>query len=104
MKERNGPDSDPAALALRLLTLTMRAATPRMNFILYMRISRVYTKAGDGGETALVGGRRVSKASLRVDAYGEVDELNSVIGLARVRRKTGRLTTRSASFRTTYSP
>jgi cob(I)alamin adenosyltransferase len=48
-----------------------------------MRISKVYTKAGDGGETALVGGARVSKASARVEAYGDVDELNSVIGLAR---------------------
>jgi cob(I)alamin adenosyltransferase len=48
-----------------------------------MRISRVYTKTGDGGETSLVGGARVSKASLRVDAYGDVDEVNSVIGLAR---------------------
>lgn len=48
-----------------------------------MRISKVYTKTGDAGETALVGGKRVSKASLRVEAYGEVDELNSVLGLAR---------------------
>ena len=48
-----------------------------------MRISKVYTKTGDGGETSLVGGKRVSKACLRVDAYGEVDELNSCIGLAR---------------------
>lgn len=48
-----------------------------------MRISRVYTKTGDGGETSLVGGKRVSKASPRVDAYGDVDELNSIIGVAR---------------------
>lgn len=48
-----------------------------------MRITKVYTKAGDGGETSLVGGERVSKASRRVDAYGDVDELSSVIGLAR---------------------
>jgi cob(I)alamin adenosyltransferase len=48
-----------------------------------MRISKVYTKTGDGGETSLVGGKRVSKASLRVAAYGDVDELNSFIGLAR---------------------
>ncbi len=50
-----------------------------------MRISKVYTRTGDGGETGLVGGARTSKASLRVEAYGEVDELNSVIGLARAR-------------------
>src|SRR5215471_2389393 len=48
-----------------------------------MRITKDYTKGGDQGETSLVGGERVSKASARVDAYGEVDELNSVIGMAR---------------------
>jgi cob(I)alamin adenosyltransferase len=50
-----------------------------------MRISKVYTRTGDGGQTSLVGGARVSKSNPRVDAYGEVDELNSVIGLARAR-------------------
>ena len=48
-----------------------------------MRITKVYTKTGDAGQTSLVGGARVSKASPRVDAYGDVDELSSVIGLAR---------------------
>jgi len=48
-----------------------------------LRITRVYTKTGDAGETSLVGGERVSKADLRVAAYGEVDELNSVLGQAR---------------------
>jgi cob(I)alamin adenosyltransferase len=52
-----------------------------------MRISKVYTRTGDGGETALVGGARVSKASPRVEAYGDVDELNSLIGLARARAR-----------------
>jgi cob(I)alamin adenosyltransferase len=50
-----------------------------------MRISKVYTRTGDAGQTSLVGGARVSKSSLRVDSYGEVDELNSVLGLARAR-------------------
>src|SRR5215831_14744513 len=50
-----------------------------------MRITKVYTRGGDSGETSLVGGARVSKANLRVDSYGDVDELNSVIGLARAR-------------------
>jgi len=49
------------------------------------RISKVTTRTGDAGLTALVGGARVSKASLRVDAYGEVDELNSLLGLTRAR-------------------
>lgn len=47
------------------------------------RITKVYTKTGDKGETSLVGGRRVSKASMRVEAYGDVDELNAVLGIAR---------------------
>jgi cob(I)alamin adenosyltransferase len=46
-----------------------------------MRIDKVYTRAGDGGETSLIGGDRVSKASTRIEAYGTVDELNAVIGL-----------------------
>lgn len=42
---------------------------------------KIYTKTGDTGTTALFGGQRVSKADLRVDAYGTVDELNSYLGL-----------------------
>ena len=48
-----------------------------------VRINRVYTKAGDQGQTALVGGQKVSKASARVDCYGAVDELNAALGLVR---------------------
>lgn len=44
---------------------------------------KIYTKTGDDGTTGLVGGGRVRKNSLRVQAYGDVDELNSVVGLAR---------------------
>lgn len=44
---------------------------------------KIYTKTGDAGTTALFGGKRVSKADLRVDAYGTVDELNSYLGLLR---------------------
>lgn len=47
-----------------------------------MRISKVVTKTGDKGTTGLIGGERVSKSALRVCAYGEVDELNSCLGLA----------------------
>jgi cob(I)alamin adenosyltransferase len=61
-----------------------------------VRITRVYTRTGDKGETALVGGRRVPKDSPRIEAYGTIDELNAVIGLARVfnaeRKKSGRRT------------
>jgi cob(I)alamin adenosyltransferase len=48
-----------------------------------IRITRVYTRTGDSGETALVGGRRVPKDSARIEAYGTVDELNAIVGLAR---------------------
>ncbi len=47
-------------------------------------ITRVYTRLGDAGETALVGGRRVPKDSPRIVAYGTLDELNAAVGLARV--------------------
>lgn len=44
---------------------------------------KIYTRTGDDGSTGLYGGRRVSKADLRVEAYGTVDETNAAIGLAR---------------------
>ena len=46
---------------------------------------KIYTKTGDKGETGLIGGTRVSKSALRVEAYGEVDELNAVLGYARAK-------------------
>lgn len=53
-------------------------------------ISKVYTKTGDLGDTALVGGQRISKDSLRIEAYGTVDELNSWIGLCRAAALDGK--------------
>lgn len=47
-----------------------------------VRINRVYTRAGDAGQTALGGGQRIDKDALRIEAYGTVDELNSVLGVA----------------------
>lgn len=55
-----------------------------------VRITRVYTRAGDQGDTALVGGRRVPKDSPRIEAYGTIDELNSIIGLARAFNAEGK--------------
>jgi ATP:cob(I)alamin adenosyltransferase len=46
-----------------------------------MKMNKIYTKTGDKGTTSLVGGVRVSKADIRLDAYGTIDELNSFIGL-----------------------
>jgi cob(I)alamin adenosyltransferase len=48
-----------------------------------LAINRVYTGRGDAGDTALAGGQRVPKDSLRIDAYGTVDELNAFLGAAR---------------------
>lgn len=48
-----------------------------------LAITRVYTRQGDTGETSLAGGQRVPKDSLRIAAYGSVDELNAFVGLAR---------------------
>ena len=46
-------------------------------------LNKIYTRTGDKGETFLVGGLKVAKHSLRPDAFGEVDELNSIIGIVR---------------------
>ena len=48
-----------------------------------MRITRVYTRTGDGGRTRLVGGQQVSKGHHRIEAYGTTDELNAILGLVR---------------------
>jgi cob(I)alamin adenosyltransferase len=47
-------------------------------------LNRIYTRTGDAGETALGSGERVSKADLRIEAYGTVDETNTVVGLVRL--------------------
>ncbi len=47
-------------------------------------LNKIYTKTGDAGETALGDGTRIAKDSLRVDAYGTVDETNATVGLARL--------------------
>ncbi len=49
-----------------------------------MRITKVYTKTGDKGLTRLVGGQKVRKDDARIESYGTVDELNTVVGLARM--------------------
>ena len=48
-----------------------------------MRITRVYTRTGDKGDTSLAGGQRVPKDHPRIEAYGTVDELNAIVGLTR---------------------
>jgi cob(I)alamin adenosyltransferase len=62
-----------------------------------MRISKVYTRTGDGGKTRLAGGQEVWKDALRVEAYGTVDELNSVIGLVRVNNEKRELNNQASA-------
>jgi cob(I)alamin adenosyltransferase len=65
-----------ATNASRPNRLALPVETPWMVFL-----SQIYTKSGDAGETGLGDGSRVLKSSARVTAYGEVDELNAVLGL-----------------------
>lgn len=54
---------------------------------------KIYTKTGDKGETSLFGGERVSKDALRIEAYGTVDELNSLLGVVRSLKPDGEVGT-----------
>ncbi|HEX8234192.1 MAG TPA: cob(I)yrinic acid a,c-diamide adenosyltransferase [Caulobacteraceae bacterium] len=49
-----------------------------------VRLTKIYTRTGDGGDTGLATGARVRKTDLRVSAYGDVDEANACVGLARL--------------------
>jgi cob(I)alamin adenosyltransferase len=48
-----------------------------------IRLNRIYTKTGDGGDTRLVGGQKVRKHALRIEAFGTIDETSACLGLAR---------------------
>ena len=61
----------------------------------------IATKTGDDGSTALIGGVRVSKADLRVEAYGTVDELNTFLGVARSHCTDGELRNRTEAIQRT---
>lgn len=52
---------------------------------------KIYTKTGDKGDTSLFGGQRVPKDALRIEAYGTVDELNSLLGIVRAENKDSRI-------------
>ena len=54
-----------------------------------VRLTRIYTRGGDNGETSLGDGSRVPKHALRVEAYGTIDEANAAIGLARLHVSSG---------------
>jgi len=57
--------------------------TAQSGFDYLPRLMKIYTKTGDAGSTGLFGGGRVAKDDVRVEAYGDVDELNAVLGMAR---------------------
>ena len=78
--------------AIALLVFVLLLALSSNNKKIFMvTLNKIYTRSGDKGETSLVGGQRVSKHSLRPDAFGEVDELNSLIGLVRIYSKTSKI-------------
>lgn len=54
-----------------------------------VRLTKIYTRTGDGGKTRLVGGQQVAKNALRIEAYGTVDELNATMGMVRVALEAG---------------
>jgi len=56
-----------------------------------IRLTKIYTRTGDRGETSLGDGSRVSKENHRVEAYGTIDEANSIIGLVRTKTKQAEL-------------
>ncbi|MDE2383942.1 MAG: cob(I)yrinic acid a,c-diamide adenosyltransferase [Alphaproteobacteria bacterium] len=56
-----------------------------------VKLNKIYTRTGDGGETALGTGERVSKAHIRIAAYGTVDETNAAVGVARLHTKDAAL-------------
>ena len=56
-----------------------------------IRLTKIYTRTGDKGETSLGDGSRVSKEDNRVEAYGTVDEANSIIGIVRTKTKQAEL-------------
>ena len=65
-----------------------------------VRLTKIYTRTGDGGTTRLVGGQEVPKDELRIEAYGTVDELNAVVGMVRV--AVGRSTALSDEDQATF--
>ncbi len=77
MRSRGIPLGDPTGAGLS------PHPTPTRTFDRTLPRVRIYTKTGDAGETSLMGGGRVAKDHIRVVAYGDVDEANAAVGLAR---------------------
>ena len=73
----------PTAERFRRVSEEVWRASRRLRISYILRPVKIYTRTGDDGETSLFGKLRVSKSDRRVDAYGDVDELNSWLGLVR---------------------
>ena len=86
-----GDERDPAARDRPLRARSRRARRTRRSAGVSrkrdepVRLDRIYTRGGDAGQTSLGDGQRVSKADLRVEAYGAVDELNALLGVVLAR-------------------
>src|SRR5207245_10623361 len=76
-RERQGDDGRSAVQALAAHQASILSASSGGS------LAKIYTRRGDDGSTGLFGGPRVRKDDLRVSAYGDIDELNSALGLAR---------------------
>src|SRR2546427_12386678 len=70
--------TSPSRTAARIVARSYQRAVPCATCM-----AKIYTRRGDDGSTGLFGGPRVGKDDLRVNAYGDVDELNSALGVAR---------------------
>src|ERR1700761_9685244 len=80
---RDNSFAKPGGRVTTYCSSSLNFVAQQVTGVVSMRITRVYTRKGDKGKTGLVDGSRVSKASPRVEAYGDVDELNSYLGLIR---------------------
>jgi cob(I)alamin adenosyltransferase len=71
-----------------------RAGSGTQTELVQISMAKIYTRTGDEGETSLLGGRRVRKDDLRIEAIGSIDETNAVLGLVRVEIQRGVAATR----------
>jgi cob(I)alamin adenosyltransferase len=76
------PDQTGYRRCLQILYDTGSVLTDHLGCLRMVRLDRIYTRAGDGGETSLGDGRRVSKDDARIWAYGTVDETGAAVGVA----------------------
>jgi cob(I)alamin adenosyltransferase len=84
--EKQSCDADPNEYCHAVSIAPFRPKSVRLGMAKVKpmpKLTRIYTRTGDGGTTGLVGGQRVKKNALRIETYGTVDELSSAIGIVR---------------------